>query len=394
MKQRSIALTALGALAGAAQAQTGVTLYGALDSSVEYVNRVAAAQPTYSAATGTLVPASQGGARVGLPTVGGLSASRWGLRGTEDLGGGLKAFFVLESGFGSDNGVLQSGGRLFGRAANIGLKGDIGSITLGRQYTAFFDGLANFSPLRLATTYEPVVWQLGANYREDNIVKYSGVFGPLKATVHYSFGVGVPVQGGALPATVLANGAAGETPGNPRDNAGYGAALTWFDGHIGATIAYDEWRPTIVTGQPGRIRKAAGAMSWENGPVKLTGGYRWNRNSFANGNTLIRDDYWWAGVNYAATRALMLEFAYYYADVKSFRAAPTGAATNPPNMQQYSFIADYNLSKRTDIYVSTGYSRNGALAFDSNVTVFSFGYPAMAGQKGMFGVMAGVRHTF
>ncbi|MCY1557543.1 hypothetical protein D9M68_944000 [compost metagenome] len=63
-------------------------------------------------------------------------------------------------------------------------------------------------------------------------------------------------------------------------------------------------------------------------------------------------------------------------------------------MQQYSFLADYNLSKRTDVYVSVGYARNGGLSFDGAVTANAFNYPTMAGQKSMVGVITGLRHIF
>ncbi|EHP37987.1 hypothetical protein OR16_39874 [Cupriavidus basilensis OR16] len=63
-------------------------------------------------------------------------------------------------------------------------------------------------------------------------------------------------------------------------------------------------------------------------------------------------------------------------------------------MQQVSFIADYNFSKRTDVYLSTGYARNGGLSFDSSATAFAFNYPQMTGQKSMVGVTVGLRHIF
>jgi predicted porin len=98
MRKQAFALAALAAASVTAHAQSSVTLYGVIDGSIEYVNRVAS-----SAAT-----PNQGGSRFGMPSVGGLSASRWGLRGVEDLGGGNQALFVLESGFQWDTGALQS----------------------------------------------------------------------------------------------------------------------------------------------------------------------------------------------------------------------------------------------------------------------------------------------
>ena len=206
MKKSLLALAACCAFSGAASAQTSVTLYGVVDLPIEYNNHLA---PGFNQ--------PGGGSRVGLQTGGGLSGSRWGLRGTEDLGGGLKALFVLESGFGLDDGRSQQGGRLFGRQAYVGMQSDsIGRLTFGRQYTTMFDMFANFSPTGYATIYEPVVAQLGTNFRSDNTVKYTAVFGPVTAEAHWSFGTGVA----AIGMNPLANGGSGETQGHFDNNAG------------------------------------------------------------------------------------------------------------------------------------------------------------------------------
>ncbi len=69
--------------------------------------------------------------------------SRWGLKGTEDLGGGLKALFQLENGFNASNGKAAQGGLMFGRQAYVGLSDNQwGSVTLGRQYDSVIDYLA------------------------------------------------------------------------------------------------------------------------------------------------------------------------------------------------------------------------------------------------------------
>ena len=103
MKKIRIALAVSVALAAtAAHAQTSVTLYGLIDAGITYTNNVG------------------GSSRVALAS-GNISGSRFGLRGTEDLGGGLKALFVLENGFNVNNGTLGQGGRMFGRQAYVGL---------------------------------------------------------------------------------------------------------------------------------------------------------------------------------------------------------------------------------------------------------------------------------
>ncbi|CAG2161128.1 porin [Cupriavidus numazuensis] len=384
MKHKLCAVAVLGAMSawnGAAHAANNVTLYGVIDAPIEYVNRVA----TSAASPNT------GGSRISMPSVGGLSASRWGMRGTEDLGSGLQATFVLEGAFMPDTGAMPSSG-LFGRIATVGLKkNDLGQITFGRQTTSLLDGLVNFSPLRFAATYEPGIWWMGVNYRESNMAKYTGQFGNVQAVAHYSFGTGVPALSSG---NLLANGGAGEDPAHGKDNTAYGASVMYLDGTFGLGIGYDQWNPALTPGQTAKVRKASIGGSYANGPFKLTAGYRWNKADFPNGNTFLRDDYWWAGLNYQVTPALGLSLAYFYADVKKSAATPTAASTNPPNMQQYTFLADYNLSKRTDVYFSVGYAHNGSLSFDSAATAYAFSYPSMAGQKNMVGVITGIRHIF
>jgi predicted porin len=119
MKKSLIALAVLAA-AGAASAQSSVTLYGIADA---YVGSVKDALSDASVKSKTVLNSS------------GLSNSRWGLKGTEDLGGGLKANFVLESGFNTDAGTAA--GDLFGRKSTVGLSGNFGTVELGRNYTAY-----------------------------------------------------------------------------------------------------------------------------------------------------------------------------------------------------------------------------------------------------------------
>jgi predicted porin len=75
-----------------------------------------------------------------------INGSRWGLRGAEDLGGGLKAIFVLENGFSVQNGRLAQDGREFGRQAYVGVGStQFGTVTLGRQYDSLVDFVAPLS---------------------------------------------------------------------------------------------------------------------------------------------------------------------------------------------------------------------------------------------------------
>ncbi|CAM3511168.1 porin [Polaromonas hydrogenivorans] len=125
MKKSLIALAVLAA-SGAAMAQSSVTLYGIADAFVgsKEISSVNAAG-VITKQRQTVVDSS------------GLNGSRWGLKGSEDLGGGLKALFVLESGLNIDTGAAASGTSLFNRQAFVGLDSSFGTVSLGRQYSAY-----------------------------------------------------------------------------------------------------------------------------------------------------------------------------------------------------------------------------------------------------------------
>lgn len=377
MKKSLLALAALGTMTGAAHAQSSVTLYGVVDTNIEYVSNLSSTTP--SAANGFAVGPAESAYRL---TSGGLSGSRWGLRGVEDLGNGLKALFVLENGFGVDEGRAQQGGRLFGRQAYVGLESNkIGRFTFGRQYTTMFDMFANFSPTGYATQYEPIVAQLGLNFRSDNVAKYTGAFGPVTASGYWSFGNGVA--------------GTGEVPGQFRRDTGYGIGFSYLAAGLGLSFAYDQYNPTLnAAGDTGNFRKVGAAASYTFGAFKVMGGYRWGKNEAPNGNEILRDDYYWAGLNYQATPALGLTLAYYYEDVKNVNLPANGVINNVRNPWQVQFIADYNLSKRTDVYLSTAYSKHAGLNFDTSAISFANGYFLGAGKNEMIGVAVGIRHKF
>ena len=141
MKKSLIALAALGAFAGAASAQSSVTLFGILDTGIRAVK-------------------NGDGSTVKSLTNDGLAASRIGFRGEEDLGGGLKAAFWIESGVGLDVGSAGSStgvgvtgtpgasasqaAKFFNRRATIGLLGPFGEVRLGRDYVPTFSNLSAF----------------------------------------------------------------------------------------------------------------------------------------------------------------------------------------------------------------------------------------------------------
>lgn len=161
MNNATLAAALTAALAGTAHAQSSpVTIYGIIDAALQ-VN-------DYDRAGASNDKGVVSGHRNG---------SRWGFRGSEDLGDGLSAIFQLENGFSTDTGTLGQGGRIFGRQAYVGLNGRFGTVALGRIST--FDGGAFdvFTPIdpfvagyginTLASTFS-----LAGGFRVDNALLY------------------------------------------------------------------------------------------------------------------------------------------------------------------------------------------------------------------------------
>lgn len=132
--KKSLLTLALLAATGFASAQSSVTLYGIADA---FVSSKEATSVTFTGA-GNAVYSKQ--RQVGVES-GGLNGSRWGLKGSEDLGGGLKGIFQLESGFNIDTGAAASSTSMFNRQAFVGLQSsNFGTVSLGRHYGAY-DGI-------------------------------------------------------------------------------------------------------------------------------------------------------------------------------------------------------------------------------------------------------------
>jgi predicted porin len=136
MKRISLGILMFYLLTEIVHAQSSVTLYGLVDAGFLYTNN-SGGKKSYSVASGN------------------LQANRWGLRGTEDLGGGLSTLFVLENGFSIVNGKLGQGGLGFGRQAYVGLSSNqYGTVTVGRQYDPLVDYLASLVQAnQIATGY-------------------------------------------------------------------------------------------------------------------------------------------------------------------------------------------------------------------------------------------------
>ena len=174
MKKTLAALAVLGAFAGSAMA-ADVTLYGAVDTGFEYIHTKSTGEKgvdTFDMQTGWDTP------------------SRWGLKGSEDLGNGYKVSFKLESGFNSDDGTMGQSNRLFGREAGLTLSGPFGSVAFGR-FGGISSSAGTYDMLGYVESFDGGdgnVWGFASSSRYDNMVVYQTPrFAGLQLTAQYSF---------------------------------------------------------------------------------------------------------------------------------------------------------------------------------------------------------------
>ncbi len=408
MMRRIFAVSLVLACAGA-HAQSSVLLYGLIDLGVQYTNNAqTGGQP------GHLTGASQIAMTDAHAT--GLSGSRWGLRGSEDLGGGLKTIFVLENGFMANTGVLAQGGAEFGRQAYVGLvSSSLGTLTIGRQYDPYLESL---QPLSAPGTFAGYmgshpddVDNLSNTNRVNNAIKFSsnryagfsaegmyslgGVAGSVGTNQIWSLGgsyanglvsAGVgylnardpnvsfygntPNKGVATVDNIGSLGSASAAQSNPV-YAGYASAKTLQ--LIGAGLALNFSGATVAAIVTDTRFSGLGATSAPN-----PRGYRGDT-SFLSAELSVRS---------YVTPALLLGAAFDY--TRRSAVQDDGGA----KYLQLDFGAIYSLSKRTDVYALT------VLQHASGVD--SIGQQAVASVSGFspsttdrqIGVRAGIRHRF
>ena len=329
MKKTLVAIAALAAF-GAAWAQSTVTLYGRVDASVG---------KTEVQSTGGL-PALDVGASVNS---GQVSGSRWGMQGVEDLGGGMKANFRLESGFNVDDGKSAQGGRLFGRAASVGLSGGFGSIGLGRQVTlvanggwAITNGYANYDAW--ASTANNAGFGNPGSVATDSVRKDNSI---IYAT---------PNMGGLVGSLMWAPGENGTAAVNSSDY--WSLGLDYNSGPIWVTFQYesDEVNPATFASAAGGTRQKAWILGgkYDMGIAALALSYQ-----RAEVGT-VEDRGWALGLN-APLGPVNLAFEYARETTETGGAFASRA--NALNLR-----VSYPLSKRTDVYafLSDGKSRTAA----------------------------------
>ena len=321
-------------------AQSSTTLYGVLDEGLDYTNNM-------------------GGHSLWEMQSGYAEGSRWGLKGAEDLGGGMKAIFQLENGFDVSSGKLNQGGRIFGRQAYVGVQGEQhGTLSFGRQYDSVVDVLgqttANGSWGGYLFSHPLDNDNTDKSFRVDNSVKYtSNTYGGFSMTGLYGFS---------------------NQPGGFANNRTYSFGAQYVSGPVTAAAAY---------------------MQINNSGSNQSGSIATDDTNFV----AKRQRVWGAGVNYTVAAATV-GFTYTHTDLNSptgsvyvgeFTTAPNslkfdnfevnakyqfsaafyagamytftsakfgdGGGNSTLRWNQVGLMADYNLSVRTDVYVQGAYQR-------------------------------------
>lgn len=349
---------AAGLCSSASIAET--VIYGLVDTGVEYA--------TNTNAVGQSV--------VKMPSLSGSFPSRIGFKGTEDLGGDMKAFFILESGFAMDTGVQGQGARLFGRQANVGLKNAYGVFTLGRQYNmTFYSSLKadvlgpNIHSISSLDSYLP-------NARSDNAIGYLGTFSDFTVGATYSFGRDASAAGGPA-----ATNCGGEVAGNAKACRQVTALLAYDSKSYGLAAAYD-----ILYGGIGAANGLT-SSSFTDERITLDGYVLYGqtkvgfgvieRKTHAASDT--KSDLYFLGFSYPFANNWVLDSQFSRLNIKGKNNDSTLLVAR----------ATYNLSKRTALYTSVGNIRNAgvaAIAVDAGGTVG-------AGMN-QTGIMTGIRHSF
>ena len=331
---------------GAANAQSDVTLYGLIDIAAVWVDK-----------------ADAKGNDSKKISKGAMGGSRWGVRAVEDLGDGLKAIVVLESGFNPDDGGMAQNGRLFGRQAFVGLQSAWGGLTVGRQYSPVYNvnklnepfGAYNLNePLFLSDNYTGTPGAGNGSTRWDNSVQYAGKFGGFNLVAIAAAGEGVAGTASVGRKEGLSAGYAGSS---------YSVNAGWQQTRNGSGLLnHKVW--TI------------GGHWTVIAPLKLNLSYTDHTSDTTSQTNRILA----VGGTYAITPALDVVAGYYFDQQKNLDG----------DKSVFALLANYKLSKRTSVYI-TGDRGDRSGKYATNVFEQ---HPWPVGYDSRTTVSVGARHSF
>jgi predicted porin len=342
-----------------AYSQSSVTLYGIIDTGVEYYDHAAG-----------------GGSLVGVPTLTGEVPSEWGLTGVEDLGGGNKAFFKLENGFAPGTGAFNYGGREFGRQANVGLQTAYGALTLGRQINMTTYSLLSADSIGPSIHSLYVFDSYLPNARSDNAIGYMGKFDGVTIGGTYSFG-----RDAAGPAGPAATHCPGQVAGNFLACKQFTGLIAYDSSRFGVAVSYDRMRGNEGASAPLTSSADTDTRSVVDGYFKLTSlkvGAGWIHRSLSAGVASTLYNLYFLGLTYVPIASVVID-----TQVDKYIQPHVTSST------ELVARASYFLSKNTSVYSSVGYMFNGR---NGNTSVAAGGTVEPGAQQ--LGVMLGMRHTF
>ncbi len=372
MKKSLVALAVFGAFAGAASAQSSVTLYGRLDAGYQWNEGPSQGQigagvrfpgtntvcvPTAPATTCTATSQeSYSGIEGGY-----VAGNRWGLRGSEDLGGGMRAIFALESGFDISTGQSGQSNRLFGRQAWLGVATDFGSVVAGRIAT-FSSGTGSFDMFSAVDPFG-AGWGINAigstfisanSLRVDNALAYvSPTWAGFKFGAAYSFNYNGQEQAPTDKNTTVGS---------------LGASFSW--GPMYAVVTYDTIDyasqqsngapvPTASSGDQTHLQLG---LTWDFKFVKLYGAYADQSKIQAilagNGGDIVvptgignyDNNAWMLGATVPFGK-FTFRGSYQYSDADNI---VRNNVSFEPDFSVWGLGVDYQLSNRTLVYLGYG----------------------------------------
>lgn len=348
MKKSLLALAVLGAFAGAASAQSSVTVYGIVDAGFN--------------STDSGAPAG----RVNGIASGNQSASRIGFKGTEDLGNGLKANFLLESGFNADApGAFSFGDRI----STVGLSGNFGAVNLGKQTSAIKDAYDQIDPFGDGGKIAPISaaffgGDMPTSGRISNSVKYSSnSYSGFKFGVAYGFG---------------------ESAGDTGADSNYGVNVGYANGPLNVQFGYhnqdESTNPVNGATDPvktGEFEAAFLGATYDFGGFKLHAAYGDGKQSPVGGTeSKVRNYMLGATVKVSAVGSIMASYS-----------VNDNRTINNADAKRFGVMYAHDLSKRTNLYA--GYSRTS----NDNGSDLGLVAGAPAGESASV-VAVGVRHKF
>jgi predicted porin len=381
MKKTLLAAALLAGYAGAASAQSSVTLYGVVDIGLNYQM----IKPGKAAAN--VNSADKTNSQFGLAS-GQQSGSRWGLKGVEDLGNGLKANFVYESAVNATNG---SGNDNFARQSTLGLTSSSwGAVDLGRRTAPSTQAFSGIDPFSAGYGTAATTATIGTNfYRLSNMVMYSTPsMSGFSANVGYSFDTGLST-GGTTPRA---------TPsfGNGYKTKAVSVGLRYANGPILAAATYDTFNSNgyrgpeaSATAKPGNVNIWAVGATYNLKVVKLHAAYSQATGGVLNNQSTIRSVETGGDTNSGG--ALQFISGARTSSWMAGLSAPVGAAGSVFGSVQQKIVGGslkdletaneliasigytYSMSKRTNVYAYYSYVDNAAMIKDASVNTIGLG---------------------